>query len=145
MMKSRSMVRLFVVLVLTVGLSMGLTACGAGTNDKEPNVSGSTTTTPTSLITIDSTTTSLFVFNETIEPNNEVITWDIEPMSPTIKYVDITSDFLKIRKGPGTTYEQVGTLTRGMQVIVTGVTESDWYQLEDGYYVSGDYLSESPV
>jgi uncharacterized protein YgiM (DUF1202 family) len=124
---------------------MGLAACGGGTNNNEPKISGSTTTAPTTLITIEITTTTLFVYDATIEPNNEVITWDIEPMSPTIKYVNITSDFLKIRKGPGTTYEQVGALTRGMQVIVTGVTESDWYQLEDGYYVSGEFLKESPV
>jgi uncharacterized protein YgiM (DUF1202 family) len=59
-------------------------------------------------------------------------------------YVKVASDFLKIRKGPGKDFDQVGSLTSGMTVSVAAKTNTNWYKLADGYYVSGDYLSETP-
>jgi len=28
-------------------------------------------------------------------------------------------------------------------VVVIGKTDGNWYKLDDGYYVSGDYLSDT--
>jgi len=56
-------------------------------------------------------------------------------------YVHTDSDFLRIRSGPGTDYQQVGSLVDGMTVSVVALTDTNWYKLADGYYVSGDYLT----
>ena len=76
--------------------------------------------------------------------NDEEVTWqETDLQSPTVKYVDISSDFLRVRTGPGTEYDQVAALTKDMQVIVVAQTQSGWFKLDSGYYVSGDYLSET--
>jgi uncharacterized protein YgiM (DUF1202 family) len=59
-------------------------------------------------------------------------------------YVNVESDYLKVRKGPGKDFEQIASLTDGMSVTVVAKTETNWYKLQDGYYVSGDYLTTTP-
>ena len=63
-------------------------------------------------------------------------------------WVDVNS--LSVRSGPGTTYDQIGSLTRGSEIDVTGkAAESNWYRfkMDDGAtgFVFGKYLApEAP-
>ena len=43
-----------------------------------------------------------------------------------VKIVKINSDFLKVRKGPGTNNDQVATMTKDMQVICLARTTNQW-------------------
>ncbi len=70
------------------------------------------------------------------EPTYEVT--EIEPT--TMK----TTDKLNVRKGPGTSYDKVGSLSKGAEVTVVGRVET-WYQIEfeNGLaFVSSAYLKE---
>lgn len=130
---------------LTCGVMISLAACGGKKATTTTTVESSTETTP--IITTVTTTaeTTLLEYGMSIAPNDVSVTWTEEPMEPKVMYVNISEKYLKIRKGPGVDYEQIGTLTRNMQVIVIAKTDNNWYKLEDGFYVSGDYLSATPV
>lgn len=74
----------------------------------------------------------------------ETPTWVETPIDPAkTMYVKVESDFLKIRKGPGKEFDQIGSLTNGMAVTVVAKTDNNWYKLQDGYYVSADYVTET--
>ena len=51
----------------------------------------------------------------------------------------VTARTLNVRKGPGTSYAKVGTLSRGTAVQVVGFS-GNWAKLSNGYYVSTSYL-----
>ncbi|MBP5180633.1 MAG: SH3 domain-containing protein [Clostridiales bacterium] len=53
-------------------------------------------------------------------------------------------EFLRVRKGPSTEYDIVGTLTRNQQVQVVAVTDSSWYKTIDGFYISSSFLAQDP-
>ena len=53
----------------------------------------------------------------------------------------VTARTLNVRKGPGTSYAKVGTLSRGTAVQVVGFS-GNWAKLSNGYYVSTSYLSK---
>jgi len=99
------------------------------------------------MITIETVPeTTLFVFREPIEENDQEVTWqETELQSELPKYVKINSDYLRVRKGPGTEYDQVAALTKNMLVIVVAKTQNNWYKLDSGYYVSGEYLSDTKI
>lgn len=56
-------------------------------------------------------------------------------------YYMCMADELNIRKGPGTGYDIVGTLTFGQTVYVTWC-KSGWAKIATDRYVSARYLSE---
>ena len=68
-----------------------------------------------------------------------------ETPEESVKIMYTTPESLNVRTGPGTSYDKIGTLSKGSKVEV--VEESDgWSKIKfnDGYgYVSTNYLSES--
>ncbi|MBN1891281.1 MAG: SH3 domain-containing protein [Clostridiales bacterium] len=144
---SINVIRKTVAVLIAVGVVFSLTACSDNGDDRPQTQMTSDETSGSSIpIDIPATTTTLHVYQGTLPPNDIAVTWEEEQLeSPVTKYVDISSDFLRVRKGPDTEYEQVASLTRNMQVLVVAKTASGWYKLDSGYYVSGDYLSSTPV
>ncbi len=53
----------------------------------------------------------------------------------------VTARTLNVRKGPGTSYAKVGTLSRGTAVQVVGFS-GNWAKLSNGYYVSTSDLAK---
>ena len=109
-----------------------------------------TETTPSStsqtIATIATTTTSattLPVYEGPLETSDTVaVDWTENALpEPLTLYATVSAgNFLRVRRGPGTSYEIAGTLTRGQAVVVVASTGNSWYKTEDGYYVSGEYL-----
>lgn len=129
-----------------IGMAFSVAACSKE-DDKRPETSLTTSSTSTTMITIENVPeTTLFVFREPIEENDQEVTWqETELQSELPKYVKINSDYLRVRKGPGTEYDQVAALTKNMLVIVVAKTQNNWYKLDSGYYVSGEYLSDTKI
>ena len=145
-MKRSSIIVKALVFSLTCIMLISSAACGKKDKEEESveTSPSSSETTPMVSITETETTTTLMEYGGTIAPNDQEVTWQETSMDAKVMYVHITSGYLKIRKGPGVDYEQVGTLTAGMEVIVVAKTENNWYKLQDGFYVSGDYISATP-
>lgn len=143
---SMKTIRKITAVLIAVGVVFSLTAC-SDSKDEGPQTRMTSDTTPGSSIPIEiTTTTTLHIYQGTLPPNDQAVTWEEEKLeSPVTKYVDISSDYLRVRKGPDTDYEQVAALARNMQVLVVAKTAGGWYKLDSGYYVSGDYLSSTPV
>ena len=62
----------------------------------------------------------------------------------TVGTVATNSSPLSVRNGPGTSYEKIGSLTKGSQVTIIG-EESGWYKILYGSgegWVSGTYISD---
>ena len=53
-----------------------------------------------------------------------------------------TTTALNVRKGPSTSYTRVKTLNSGTTVCVVSITNG-WAKLNDGYYVSAQYITKS--
>ncbi len=139
-------IKRFIALMLVFACVVALAACGKDNDDrpvtKMTTKPGAETTQPPPETT---PTTVLAIMRGTLPINDQQIDWQENLLTnPLPKYVNISSDFLRVRKGPGTDYEQVAALTRGQQVVVVAKTGNDWFKLEDGgYYVSGEFLSET--
>lgn len=131
--------------LLACGSAFALAACGSKETETETTVVPSTETTPIVTTVATEATTTLMEYGMSIAPNDVAVSWTETAMEAKVMYVNISEKYLKIRKGPGTDYAQVGTLTRNMEVIVVAKTDNNWYKTEDGFYVSGDYLSETSV
>lgn len=141
---SINVIKRIAVAVIAAGIIFSLTACNDPDDKKPVTKTTSTTTTPTSIPIATIPETTLYVFLGPMVANDQAVTWQEQALpSSIIKKVNITSDFLRVRKGPGTEYEQVAALTKGMQVIVVSKTANGWYKLDDGYYVSGEFLSDT--
>ena len=96
-------------------------------------------------VTTTEATTSLTMFSGPLPASDIAVTWTETEIDQTVRYASITSgEFLRVRKGPGTEYDIVGSLTRNQEVVVTAVTSDGWYKTLDGFYVSGSYLTEAP-
>ena len=146
-MKRSSIITKALAFSMTCVMLISFAACGKKDDDEEETSETSATvteTTPMATVPTTEATTTLMEYGETIQPNNQEIKWQETEMDAKVMYVHITDGYLKIRKGPGTDYEQVGTLTAGMEVIVVAKTDNNWYKLQDGFYVSGDYISATP-
>ena len=114
----------------------------ASSSSSQPSASSSSVD-PLASVTELSPTPSLAEISGTLAPNDTPVTWVENVIVEKTMYVNITDGYLKIRKGPGKDYVQVGTLTNDMPVIVVALTDSNWYKTKDGFYVSGDYLSDT--
>lgn len=121
-------------------IGLGAVACKGKTDPKATETSETTEQTTTTTTTIP--TTTLTEYTGPL-PNDEEITWNETPLeTPATYYANVSKgEFLNVRKGPGTTYEKVGTLTRGQSITVVAKASGGWYKTQDGFYVSETYLS----
>ena len=72
--------------------------------------------------------------------------FSVEDLGDTTMYA---KQSVNVRKGPSSDYEQLGSLSSGQEVTVTGIADSGWYRIkyndEDGY-CSNNYLqTETPA
>lgn len=133
-------------IVITVVMVFSLASCGAKDKPKVTTKSTGATSSTAAPTTEQTTTETLYRVTGTLASNDEVVTWDlVELESPTVKYVKVNEGFLKVRKGPGKDYDAVAALTKNMAVTVVGKTTTGWYKTDDGFYVSGEYLSDTKI
>lgn len=82
--------------------------------------------------------------------NPNEITWTETTMDPVIKYANV-NESLPVRSGPGSSYDQVGVLTRNQSVVViaiaTNSANEQWYKTQDGFYITSNssYIVDNPV
>lgn len=130
--------------VLAGVMVLALASCGGNDTPKVTTRPAGSTTTASASTAAPTTTTTLFTVTGTLASNDEAVTWELVPLpSATVKYVNISDGFLKVRKGPSKDYEAVAALTKNMAVTVVGKTTTNWYKTDDGFYVSGEYLSNT--
>jgi uncharacterized protein YgiM (DUF1202 family) len=130
--------------VLAGVLIFSLASCGGNDTPNTTKRTSTPTTTTTAPTTESTTVTTLFTVTGTLASNDEVVDWEVVDLpSATVKYVKVNEGFLKVRKGPGKDFEAVAALTKNMAVTVVGKTTTNWYKTDDGFYVSGDYLSNT--
>ena len=124
-------------------MALTAVACGKKTKptiDTAPSTSEITTTTTTA------PTTSLSLYTGPLT-NDQPITWKETTLDQQVTYyAKVTKgEFLNIRKGPGTEYTKIGTLTRNQTIVVVARTSNGWYKTIDGFYASETYLSKKPL
>ena len=76
--------------------------------------------------------------------NTNETTYSVVDMSAT-KYA---KQSVNIRKGPGTDYEKIGSLTMNQKVTVTGQADNGWYRISyngGDAYVSNKYLVDNKI
>lgn len=74
---------------------------------------------------------------------NQGSTTNLGSTSTSGKTVRITGSSVNVRRGPGTNYERVGSMSRGDTATLLG-TEGTWYRIQTGNitgYVSTEYAS----
>ena len=135
------------ILICTL-LAAGAVSLGACSKNNPAATTTTTAVNATTAIAAVTTapTPAVPAISGTIAANavGETPTWVETPIDPAkTMYVKVESDFLKIRKGPGKEFDQIGSLTNGMAVTVVAKTDNNWYKLQDGYYVSADYVTET--
>ena len=144
-MKRSSFYRKSLVAVLALAMIVPSAACGKKeetTTVPTSSVEITSETTPISSATTTTEATTLQEYGGSLPANDIQVTWQEDTMEAKVMYVNVSkTGYLKIRKGPDTKYDQVGNLTWGMEVIVVAKTNNNWYKLDDGYYVSADYIS----
>ena len=127
-----------------IAATMLLASCGGNDTPKKTTKPVASSTTLSAPTTEPTTTTTLFKVTGTLASNDEAVTWElIDLEAATVKYVKVNDGFLKVRKGPGKDYEAVAALTKNMAITVVGKTTTNWYKMDDGFYVSGEYLSDT--
>ncbi len=78
------------------------------------------------------------------EENTNETTYSVVEMSAT-KYA---KQSVNVRKGPGTDYEKIGSLTMNQKVTVTGQADNGWYRISfngGDAYVSNKYLVDNKI
>ena len=140
-MKKDLLVRNVLAIALVGGFALSITGCkNDGSKDTTKSESSSEITTTTT-----ESTTSLPDFSGPLPSNTVAISWQETTIEQTVRYAYVsTGNYLRVRSGPGQDYDIVGTLTSDMEVIVVAVTDSGWYKTVDGFYVSGDFVTETP-
>ena len=128
---------------LAAALMAGVICIGVvGCKKEEPTETTTETTEETTTTTTTAQTTTLTMFSGPMVNDTEVNWTETKLESPKTLYVVVTKgEFLNVRNGPGTTYDKVGTLTRGQSVTVVAVAKNIWYKTNDGFFVSDTYLS----
>ncbi len=145
--------KFFVSVVMASTFLFSFVACGKKDEDKnkaketdnaEVTETEETTTIPT--VSETAAVTSLPDYSGPLPSSSVQVTWGENAIEETVKYAICTPDnFLRVRNGPGTDYDIVGSLTTNMEVVVVAVTDNNWYKTVDGFYISGDYLSATKV
>ena len=128
---------------LAAALMAGVICIGVvGCKKEEPPETTTETTEQTTTTTTTVPTTTLTMFSGPMVNDTEVNWTETKLESPKTLYVVVTKgEFLNVRNGPGTTYDKVGTLTRGQSVTVVAVAKNIWYKTQDGFFVSETYLT----
>ncbi|MCR4730936.1 MAG: SH3 domain-containing protein [Saccharofermentans sp.] len=128
---------------LAAALMAGVICIGVvGCKKEEPTETTTETTEQTTTTTTTVPTTTLTMFSGPMVNDTEVNWTETKLESPRTLYVVVSKgEFLNVRNGPGTTYDKVGTLTRGQSVTVVAVAKNIWYKTNDGFFVSDTYLS----
>ena len=128
---------------LAAALMAGVICIGVvGCKKEEPTETTTETTEQTTTTTTTVPTTTLTMFSGPMVNDTEFNWTETKLESPKTLYVVVTKgEFLNVRNGPGTTYDKVGTLTRGQSVTVVAVAKNIWYKTNDGFFVSDTYLS----
>lgn len=105
------------------------------------------TPTPVPVETTTTPTTTITMYSGPLPSSDLAVTWGETTLdTPAIMYAAVSEgEFLRVRKGPSTEYDIVGTLTRNQQVQIVAVTDSSWYKTVDGFYISSTYLVSTPV
>ncbi len=144
-MKRERLTKTLIICFIIVGGIVFLTSCGKGTTQTSATTKA-TDSNSTTMATTKETTSSVPVISGTLATNviGVTPTWKETAIDPAKTMTVKVADFLRIRKGPGTDFGQVGSLTNAMTVTVVAKTDNNWYKLQDGYYVSGDFLTETP-
>lgn len=143
-MKLARLMRIVTICSMVIVISVSAAACGSKKAGTESSSTATTAAQMTEATTVATTTQSVAAISGTIAANTEPITWVENAIDPAkVMYVHVASDFLRVRTGPDTTYPQISALTNGMTITVIAKTENNWYKLQDGYYVFGDFVSET--
>ncbi len=148
-MKRSSIIVKTLVLTMACSMVLGIAGCGKKKKEEvESTESTEQTTETTPMVTVPPTTeeTTLKEYGMSIAPNDVEVTWKEETMEAKVMYVSGVEKYLKVRKGPGTDdtkYPVVSKLPKGTQVVVVAKTDNNWYKLEDGFYVSCDYIKDT--
>lgn len=145
MNRKKITIRLTAVLLVCV-MAFSLAACKKN-KTSESDASALNSSEASSITTTTIPTTSLTEYSGPVA-NTQQVTWEETNLeAEKTLYATVTSgEFLNVRKGPGTEYDKVGTLTRGQVVTVVARTSNGWYKTVDGYYVSETYLAaEAPT
>ncbi len=123
-------------------MAFSFVACG---KKSKPTIA-STTTSEITTTTTTAPTTSLMLYTGPLT-NDQQVTWKETTLDQQVTYyAKVTKgEFLNIRKGPGTEYSKIGTLSRGQSIIVVARTSNGWYKTIDGFYASETYLQKKPV
>ncbi len=128
--------------VLVGVMVLSVAACG---KKAKPTIASSTTSELITTTTTTAPTTKLSTYSGPLT-NDQQVTWKETTLDQQVTYyAKVTKgEFLNIRKGPGTEYTKVGTLTRGQTIVVVARTSNGWYKTIDGFYASETYLSKKP-
>jgi len=143
-MKWKQLTKTILICTFLVAGTVTLGACGT----KDPAVTTTTaavnTTTATTAVTA-APTPAVPVISGTLAPNviGDTPTWVETAIDPAKTMYVKVEESLRIRKGPGIEYDQIGSLNNGMAIIVVAKTDNNWYKLQDGYYVSADFVKET--
>lgn len=133
---------------ITAGMLIGVMALGTVACGKKSKPSIDTAPSTSEMITTTTTTaptTTLTMYTGPLT-NDQQVTWKETTLDQQVTYyAKVTKgEFLNLRKGPGTEYTKIGTLSRGQTIVVVARTSNGWYKTIDGFYCSETYLSKKP-
>jgi uncharacterized protein YgiM (DUF1202 family) len=135
--------------IVSVACALTIIAAFAACKKEDETVETSfaeITPTPIPVQTTTTPTTTIPVYSGPLPSSDIAVTWSETTLdTPVVMYAAVSDgEFLRVRKGPSTEYDIVGTLTRNQSVQVVAVTDSSWYKTVDGFYISATYLTQSP-
>ena len=143
-MKLARLMRIVTICSMVIVISVSAAACGGKKAGTETTPATTPVASLTEATTAATTTAPIPAVSGTIAANSEPVTWVETKIDPgKVMYVHVASDFLRVRTGPDTTYPQISALTNGMTITVIAKTDNNWYKMQDGYYVFGDFVSET--
>ena len=138
----KEIVKKIIALTVIAMTLIGFAACSKKTS--ETTVATSDTSASTEASTT-AATTSLPQYVGPLPSNSESVTWTETAITEKVMYAFVSEgNFLRVRTGPGTDYDIAASLTSDMEVVVVAQTSNGWYKLNDGFYVSGDFLTATP-
>ena len=128
---------------VVVAMALSIASCGKKEEEKKAKETEATQATEetTTVPTTEATTIPVYSGPMT---NDITVSWNEQPLDqPLTKYIKCT-DYINVRKGPGTDYEIVAKFANNMQIVVTAVTDNNWFKTNDGFYVSAELCNDAP-
>lgn len=141
----KTSIKKMISVACVISIMSALVAC-KNNEELEPTLVDITPT-PIPVETTATPTTTITTYSGPLPSSDLAVTWGETTLdTPAVMYAAVSEgEFLRVRKGPSTEYDIVGTLTRNQQVQIVAVTDSSWYKTIDGFYVSSTYLVSTPV